>query len=97
MRGLEAVLAVLMVLILWPVVLAAAVIPLAQDIAARRQTRREAAWLAEYPHGPSAVHDIDTDPDTLTEERDDAWAAAEEEAAQVDRLATIRTHYQENQ
>ena len=35
--------------------------------------------------------------DRLTEERDDAWAAAEEEAAQVDRLATIRTHYQENQ
>ena len=35
--------------------------------------------------------------DRLTEERDDAWAAAEEEAAQVDRLTTIRTHYQENQ
>ena len=29
--------------------------------------------------------------DRLTEERDDAWAAAEEEAAQVDRLTTIRT------
>ena len=70
MRAFEAVLAVLMVLILWPAVLAAAVIPLAQDIAARRQTRREAAWLAEYPHGPSAVHDIDTDPDTLAEEQD---------------------------
>ena len=29
--------------------------------------------------------------DRLTEELDDAWAAAEEEAAQVDRLTTIRT------
>ena len=47
MRGLEAVLAVLMVLILWPAVLAAAVIPLAQDLAARRRTHREQQWLTE--------------------------------------------------
>ena len=56
-------------LLLAPLVAAAAV-PLMQELDARRQTRREAAWLAEYPHGPSAVHDIDTDPDTLAEEQD---------------------------
>ena len=130
-------------LLLAPFAVAAATVPLMQELDARRQTRREAAWLAEYPHGPSAVHDIDTDPDTLpgepmtlteeaadwlntytddtahaaalakngdlwiaalldeidrlTEERDDAWAAAEEEAATAARLTTILTHYQENQ
>ena len=47
MRAIEAVLAALMVLILWPTVLAAAVIPLLQDIAARRRTHREQQWLTE--------------------------------------------------
>lgn len=57
-------------LLLAPFAVAAATVPLMQELDARRQTRREAAWLAEYPHGPSAVHDIDTDPDTLAEEQD---------------------------
>ena len=47
MRGLEAVLAVLMVLILWPAVAAAALIPLLQDLADRRRTKREQQWLTE--------------------------------------------------
>ena len=47
MRAIEAVLAALMVLILWPTVLAAAVIPLLQDLAARRRTHREQQWLTE--------------------------------------------------
>lgn len=46
MRGLEAALAVLIVLILWPAV-AAAAIPLLQDIAARHRTHREQQWLTE--------------------------------------------------
>ena len=47
MRALEVVLAAAMVLILWPTVLAAAVIPLLQDLAARRRTHREQQWLTE--------------------------------------------------
>ena len=57
-------------LLLAPFAVAAATVHFMQELDARRQTRREAAWLAEYPHGPSAVHDIDTDPDTLAEEQD---------------------------
>ena len=47
MRAIEAALAALMVLILWPAVLAAAAIPLLQDIAARHRTHREQQWLTE--------------------------------------------------
>lgn len=47
MRALEAALASLMVLILWPAVAAAALIPLAQDLFARRRTKREQQWLNE--------------------------------------------------
>lgn len=47
MRGLEAVLAAAMALILCPTVLAAAVIPLLQDIADRHHTHREQQWLTE--------------------------------------------------
>lgn len=47
MRGLEAVLAAAMVLILWPAVAAAALIPLLQDLAARHHTHREQQWLTE--------------------------------------------------
>ena len=49
MRAIEAVLAVLMVLILWPAVLAAAVIPLLQDIAARRRLTHESAPSGSQP------------------------------------------------
>ena len=47
MRAIEAALAALMVLILWPTVLAAATVPLLQDLAARRRTHREQQWLTE--------------------------------------------------
>ena len=47
MRAIEAALAALMVLILWPAVLAAAAIPLLQDIAASHRTHREQQWLTE--------------------------------------------------
>lgn len=52
---------ILTALLLAPFAVAAATVPLTQKLDAHRQTRREAAWLTEYPHGPSAVHDIDKD------------------------------------
>lgn len=50
---------------------AAATVPLMQEWDARRQTRREADWLAEYHHGPSAAHDIDTLMEALEEAQED--------------------------
>ena len=47
MRVIETIIAALMVLILWPAVAAAALIPLLQDLAARRHTHREQQWLTE--------------------------------------------------
>lgn len=45
---------------------AAAAVPLMQDAADHRRTRREAQWLAEYHHGPASIHDL---MDQLTEEQ----------------------------
>lgn len=45
MRAVETIIAALMLLILWPVVLAAAIIPTAWDWQETRQQRREQSWL----------------------------------------------------
>ena len=49
MRVIETIIAALMVLILWPVVLAAAIIPLAWDWQETRQTKSERDWLGSEP------------------------------------------------
>lgn len=50
---------------------AAAAVPLMQEVDARRQSRRERDWLAEYHHGPSAAHDIDTLMEALEEAQEE--------------------------
>lgn len=50
---------------------AAAAVPLMQDAADHRRTRREAAWLSEYHHGPAAAHDIDTLMEALEEAQEE--------------------------